>query len=111
MRISFTSSYPFIGARARPPLDEFFLFFYIDFPVLLQISFPKPTRNYSRDPPVSGALSQEPHSLSARSVPALPQPLVGSLKAGRALPLARLDADSPAAHYRRENVGKRHGSR
>lgn len=90
-----------------------FLFFYIDFPVLLQISFHKPTRNYSRDLPVSGALSQEPHSLSARSFPALPHPLVGSLKAGRvhfpALPFALLDADSPAARYRRENVGKRHG--
>lgn len=85
-----------------------FLFFYIDFPVLLQISFHKPTRNSSRDLPVSGALSQEPHRLSARSFPALPQPLVGSLKAARvhfpALAFARLDADSPAAHYRRENA-------
>lgn len=78
-------------------LSQDAFFFYIDFPVLLQISFHKPTRNYRRDLPGSGALSQEPHSLSARSVSALPQPLVGSLKA---LPFARVDADSPAARYR-----------
>lgn len=97
LRISFSSSYPFIGARTQPPQDEFFIF-YIDFCVLLQISFHKPTRNYSRDLLVSGGLSRQPHRLSALSFHALPQPLVESLKAGRvhypALPFARINADS-----------------